>query len=360
MRLRTLLPVLALTAICTLTAAAQKPAAKPATSAKSAATEASPGKLPVTRVVLYKNGVGYFEHTARVTGNQELTIPFNSAQLNDALKSLTAVDLGEGRITGIRYNSVAPVAERLKELGLPYGDDAGRNEFLQALRGSRVEVSSGTATALGRLLSVEVRYKSGGKPQADSDAPTPRGIEVTELSLVTDAGEVRTFEVTPSTRVRIADRERNDEVNRYLSLLGGARDNQLRNVTISTQGSGERQVFVSYISEVPVWKSTYRILLPAKPEEKTLLQGWAIVDNTVGEDWTNVKMSLVAGAPQSFVQDLSQPYYVRRPVVALPESVSMTPQSHEATVDSGVGLGGGSGGAPSAESLAESSLLLRM
>jgi hypothetical protein len=56
-------------------------------------------RLPVQRVVLYKNGVGYFEHSARVRGRQELNIDFTTSQLNDVLKSLTVVDLGEGRIS---------------------------------------------------------------------------------------------------------------------------------------------------------------------------------------------------------------------------------------------------------------------
>ena len=87
-------------------------------------------------------------------------------------------------------------------------------------------------------------------------------------------------------------------------------------MTVSAEGAGERSLFVSYISEVPVWKATYRIVLDAK--RSPLLQGWAIVDNTVGQDWESVEMSLVAGAPQSFVQELSKPYYSRRPVVPLP------------------------------------------
>src|SRR3974390_1454069 len=69
--------------------------------------------LPVKRVILYKNGVGYFEHTGRWRGNQDLGIEFTTAQLNDVLKSLTLVDLSGGRITGVRYNSVAPLEERL-------------------------------------------------------------------------------------------------------------------------------------------------------------------------------------------------------------------------------------------------------
>jgi hypothetical protein len=127
------------------------------------------------------------------------------------------------------------------------------------------------------------------------------------------------------------------EVGRYLSLLASVRQEDLRRMTIATNGTGERQLYVSYISEVPVWKTTYRIVLPSKNESEPLLQGWAIVDNTVGEDWSNVELSLVAGAPQSFIQQLSQPYYARRPVVPLPQNAELVPQTHEGAMLGGVG-----------------------
>ena len=130
----------------------------------------------------------------------------------------------------------------------------------------------------------------------------------------------------------------NDEVGKYLGLVASTRDQDVRRMTISTAGEGERNLLVSYISEVPVWKSTYRIVIPN--EGKPLLQGWAIVDNTVGEDWKNVELSLVAGAPQSFVQDLSQPYYARRPVVPLPQNAMITPQTHEATMEAQTDVNG--------------------
>ena len=57
-------------------------------------------------------------------------------------------------------------------------------------------------------------------------------------------------------------------------------------MSVSTEGTGERSLYLSYISEVPVWKATYRIVLNAK-SKMPLLQGWAIVDNTVGQDWDN-------------------------------------------------------------------------
>src|SRR3954466_6422953 len=66
--------------------------------------------LPVRRVVLYKSGIGYFERVGRVRNDQSVAIDFNSAQLDDVLKSLTAIDLGNGRVTGVSYNSDAPFA----------------------------------------------------------------------------------------------------------------------------------------------------------------------------------------------------------------------------------------------------------
>jgi hypothetical protein len=76
-------------------------------------------KLPVKRVVLYKNGVGYFEHVGHVHDNQDVTIPFTSGQLNDVLKSLTVLDLNGGRITGVAYGSSAPVDRQIGDLRLP-------------------------------------------------------------------------------------------------------------------------------------------------------------------------------------------------------------------------------------------------
>ena len=188
-----------------------------------------------------------------------------------------------------------------------------------------MEVRSGTVSAAGRLLSVEKSRKQDARGNFT---------DVTEFSLVGDAGELRTFELTPVTSVRLAERDLNEEVGRYLNLIGSSRAADVRRMTLTATGSGEREIFVSYISEVPVWKSTYRILMPEKAGDKPLLQGWAVVDNTIGEDWTDVELSLVAGAPQSFVQNISQPYYVRRPEVALPESAQLTPQTHEAAFES--------------------------
>jgi hypothetical protein len=296
---------------------------------KEARISAEPAaSLPVRRVVLYKNGVGYFEHLGRVRGSQTVHVDFTSAQLNDVLKSLTALDLSGGRITGVDYNSEAPLARRLSTLRLALGEKPSMADFLAALRGARVEVRTATGPALaGRLLSVERKTRTASTWTVETD----------EISLITDAGEVRSIDLSSATSVRIAEHDLQAEVGKYLGLIASARDQDVRRMTLSTTGSGERNLYVSYISEVPIWKTTYRIVLPTQPQKKPLLQGWAIVDNTVGEDWNDVELSLVAGAPHSFIQQLSEPFYGRRPVVALPEAVQLSPQTHAATLLGGNG-----------------------
>lgn len=304
----------------------------PAAPAQSEAAEESPAsKLPVRRVILYKTGVGYFEHLGQVRGDQKVQIDFTSSQLNDVLQSLTVLDLNGGRIAGVNYNSEAPLSQRLGMLRLPLEEKTDLSKFYAALRGARLEVRSGTAVITGRLLSVERKTRVSGGTTLEVDLAT----------LVTDAGEVRSVEITPAVSVRLAERDVTQEVGRYLSLLASMRQEDLRRMTIVANGAGERQLYVSYISEVPVWKTTYRIVLPSKAEDEPLLQGWAIVDNTVGEDWNNVELSLVAGAPQSFIQQLSQPYYARRPVVPLPQNAQLMPQTHDSAMMGGVaGLSG--------------------
>jgi len=72
------------------------------------------------------------------------------------------------------------------------------------------------------------------------------------IALVTDGGEIREVEVTPAMSVRWPDTGLHGEMNRYLSLLASEREQDLRRMTLAATGSGERQLFVSYISEVPV------------------------------------------------------------------------------------------------------------
>src|SRR5579872_3097949 len=138
----------------------------------AAAAPSVTDRLPVRHVALYKNGVGYFQHDGRVRGDQTVTIAFTTAQLNDVLKSLTAIDLNGGRITDVSYNSTAPLAQRLNTLQIPLGEKTTTAEFLDALRGAGIEVRNGAVASAGRLLSVETATTTTEDDKRDSKAVT--------------------------------------------------------------------------------------------------------------------------------------------------------------------------------------------
>ena len=212
-------------------------------------------RLPVRRVVLYKSGIGYFEHLGRVSGAQTVSIDLTSGQLDDVLKSLTTVDLGGGQVTGITYNTEAPLEEQLRKLRLPLAPDVTRTRLLEALRGARVEVRAGGGIVAGRILSVATAGRA---------ARTRRQRTVDELTIVGDGGELRTFELGPGVGVTIVEGELRRDLGQYLDVIGSARAQDVRRLQVAARGSGERDLFVSYVSAVPVWKTTYRLVIPTE------------------------------------------------------------------------------------------------
>jgi hypothetical protein len=302
-------------------------------------------QFPVTRVALYKNGVGFFEHDGHVTGDQSVSIDFTTAQLDDVLQSLTAIDLNGGRIAGADYNSTMPLDQQLKALPLSLGDKVTLSGLFTKLRGARVQVSGTGASFTGRIVDIEM-HKTGSGKQADGMT------EGRFLTLVSDSGDVRIVSITPAVTVHLLDDRTATDLTQFLKVLDSGRTDGLRHLTIEDHGMGTRELHVSYISEVPIWKSTYRILFTDPPNssarkpQTATLQGWSVVDNTTGEDWNDIQLSLIAGAPQSFIQPLSVPYYSRRPEMPLPHEAQLSPQTHESgdvVQNKSMGSGSGSG-----------------
>jgi hypothetical protein len=266
--------------------------------------------------------VGYFEHAGAVSGNQRVTVDFTSAQLNDVLQSLTALDSKGGMIGAVGYNSTMPIAQQLTTLALGLKDYPATLEVYHAIRGQRVEVTGAGAPLTGRLVNVEFRKETDKNGATSEDHYF--------LIVATDTGALRTAEITDAVSVRMIDPSLQKQFASYLEIVASAQDQQLRHLTLEDRGQGERQLQVSYISEVPVWKSTYRIVFPRDPNGNATVQGWAVVDNTVGVDWNNVQLSLVAGAPQSFIQPLSQPLYTQRPTIPIATAAQNAPITHDA------------------------------
>jgi len=121
--------------------------------------------LPLRRVILYSNGVAYFERRGAVTGRAEINLSFKQSQVDDVLKSLVVLDLGRGRVGAVSYNSSAPPSARLNEI--PFSIEASTNGdetgglagVLQQLQGARVAVGAvANRKVTGAILTIGERH----------------------------------------------------------------------------------------------------------------------------------------------------------------------------------------------------------
>src|SRR6266849_446595 len=83
--------------------------------------------LPIRRVILYSNGVAYIERRGTVSGHAEVSLSFKQSQVDDVLKSMVVLDLGQGRIGAVSYNSSAPPAARMADIPPPLSAGSGND-----------------------------------------------------------------------------------------------------------------------------------------------------------------------------------------------------------------------------------------
>jgi hypothetical protein len=275
--------------------------------------------LPITRVVLYKHGVGYFERQGAVEGDAVLSLVFKQAEVSEVLKSLTVLDLDGGHISSVSYDSTKPLEQLLAEVALSIPDQGSVVGLLPQIKGARVALHSGVADPVeGIILGVDTTEKQTGDGI----------VKVVLVSILTDAGSVRSFDLHNLASFQLQDQALRRDLDFYLRTQLSAKKKDARTFTFFAQGQGQRTIRLSYTLAAPVWKATYRILL-GEEGKPPMIQGWAVVDNTQDEDWENVQLSLIAGLPVSFVHDLYTPRYIRRPEVKVQETTGVLPPEVE-------------------------------
>ena len=283
---------------------------------------ASPPEIPVRSVVLFSSGVGYFEHVGTIAGNVSTELRFKTNQINDILKSLVLEDRG-GKVSAVVYPSQDPLSKTLRSFQVNITGNPTLAELLTQLRGAKLTVTAQAERIAGTILGVERKLKAAGdKGQV---------VEVWVVNLLT-GGSIRAVPLDDVLKIELEEAQLQDELNKALLALTEARDQDKKPVTINFQGDGERQVRLGYVVETPIWKTSYRLILPGT-DEKPRLQGWAILENQTDSDWNNVSLSLVSGRPISFIEDLYQPLYVPRPIVQPELFASLRPQTYDAGLD---------------------------
>jgi hypothetical protein len=306
--------------------------------------------LPIREVILYKSGVGYFERGGTLPPGESARLDFKASDMNDVLKSLTVSGQNGAKVTGLRYDSSEPLEQKLADFPFKIGGQASLALFLDQMKGAKVELKYGTETISGTVVS-------GRVVKADDKQP-----EREQLVALLDSGDLRTLDLAAASSMRFVDPKLQNQLRDYLTVVNQSRSSDKRGIYIDSSDAKERQIDASYMIPAPVWKSSYRLIFNEKSEPT--LEGWAIIDNTTGEDWTNVRLAVVSGRPVSFISNLYEPKYVIRQNVELPEDRAANPVVYNGAIQAQLGSGnvpaakarrlggaiaGFAGGAPSPE-----------
>lgn len=276
---------------------------------------AEPTPLPVKRVVMFSSGVAFYERTGDVQGDATLDLKFNARDVNDLLKSMVLQDFDGGKVSAVSYSSKDPLTRTLKTFSIDLTANPTLADLLGQLRGEKIEIDAPTAI-VGSIVGIEYRQKPVGERET---------VQVPVVNLLTEDG-LRSVSLENVGRIKLSDPKLNDELKQALKIIALGHDNEKKSVTLKFAGEGKRGVRVGYIQESPIWKTSYRLVLS---DDKPLLQGWAIVENTTEEDWNEVNLTLVSGRPISFVMDLYQPLYLARPEVKPELYASLRPRTYE-------------------------------
>lgn len=273
---------------------------------KRSALPSTQSPLALERVVLYRNGIGYFERHGEVDDDM-LRIRVRRDQVDDLLKSLTVIDEnGRALSVSMPLDPESWASAALSTLEPGRGSLA---QVLDGLRGTEVMLHTSVGRLRGRIVMVERLIEEPDDRRRDEPgAPQLRDWKVTLL----EGDRLKTVQLSKVADVTLLDGDLAMQLNRRLDASAGEGMFQQIEVAIRLAGADKHKLKVSYVVAAPMWKPTYRVVLPEQGDGSALLQGWAVVDNTSGEDWTSVDLALTSGEPIAFEYDLHTPRTVGR------------------------------------------------
>ena len=200
-------------------------------------------ELPVRKVILYKHGIGYFERGGEISAGQSARLDFKASEMNDVLKSLTIFDLTGNSVAGVRYDSSLPLASKLAEFPFKLGDRSPLTDFLDQLKGAKVELKFGQTTVNGQIVGAR-SAQGHDKPQTTSDT----------ITVLTGAGEIQSFDLGAASSVKLSDPELQLQLAEYLRSLNSSRSREQKSVYIDSARDATRKLSVAYTIPMPIWK----------------------------------------------------------------------------------------------------------
>ncbi len=271
----------------------------------AAALTLSAAELPVSRVVLYKNGLALFERSGAVKPGEPVRLEFKKSEMDDVLKTLVLTS-SAGAVTHLRYELDEPLDRRLADIGLSIPNGVNLATLLDQMRGARIVLGTTGGPVEGVVVSGRIAQQA-------------QQAQKLELTFLTTAGELRIIDLDGVSSVKLADDRLQKRLTEALGAYQQAQSQERKSLWVETSGAAGT-LLARYLVPAPMWKSAYRLAFTDKDE--ATIEGWAIVENKSDSDWNNVQLTVVSGQPISFISRLYEPKYIQRQDLEPAENVA--------------------------------------
>jgi len=288
-------------------------------------------KLNVKKVVIFKHGVSYYILEGKIKGTNTFELEFKIDEMDDVLKSLFVLDTSEkGYISSISYDAALDTSQLLKSIMLNIPDKNSFSSLITQIKGANISLTiTGGKTISGTIIGIE-EFEKMSKDEK---------IVEKLLILLQDNEVISKIKFTEIKSFDIMNEDIKKDLKFFLDTVISGKKKDAKKIVINCESGGndevERFIFVYYIRESPIWKTSYRLIMSKEQalEEKCLLSGWSLIENTTNQDWEDVELSLVAGMPVSFKYEFYRPIFIQRPVIRPPKVLSVKPTEIEEGIE---------------------------
>ena len=284
-------------------------------------------ELNIKKVIIHRSGISYFILEGLIIGTGAFELEFKIDEMDDVLKSLFVLDTSEkGYISSISYDAALETSQLLKSIMLNIPDRGSLSSLITQIKGADVKLTvAGGKTIVGTIIGIEEIEKMNKNEKTVEKL----------LILLQENDEISKFNFSDFKSFDILNEDIKKDLKFFLDTVISGKKKDAKKIKINCESGGddevERIVFVYYIRESPIWKTSYRLIMSKEQaqEEKCLLSGWSLIENTTNQDWENVELSLVAGMPVSFKYEFYRPIFIQRPVIRPPRVLSVKPTEIE-------------------------------
>ncbi len=239
--------------------------------------------MPITGVTLYDNGYAVFQREATIQGHGSIDLYFPANHMKDVLESLQFLGEAGRRVGNIAYEAVKPSPS------IQLNNSEPLVQLLRSLVGGLISIhqttEGGTELIEGRILGVDTLYHIKAQTRME------------HVSMLLEGGTMRTVPIKEIHSFHILESQIQQDLAFSLDLVRNqSKDNMQKLSLFYSDGDAAQKLVARYGFRVSEWKSSYRMTLSDHPT-KFHLDGLAVVENSLDEDWNDVALTLVVGAP---------------------------------------------------------------